>query len=638
MKGGHESKPPANGVKFILCAWLILQTTITIRKEIIMKRVFAIILALALVLTLGAPAFAVEEDGSITITNATVGEKYDLYKIFDATYAVDENNQVILDANGKATISYTITKDNPFFEPMFGKDGKQANDYFNYNDESGVVTKRSGVSDASVINYLDSLAANIEPAHTIIADSKTVTFSPISTGYYLIDRGALSTVTITSNTPSVNVIDKNQKPNVEDGFSKLVLDEDTGNWVKSSSANIGDIIDWKIEFTATNYDGDDIVMYYTIRDTKSSSLWVEFGSIEVTVGTQKLNKGYYFFGGPVGDPADTGEWEYLGNWGTETQDPQNAQWYMIHYGYDQFQIVIPWLNNHTFTFDNKTNEYALTFDLSKDDGNNILSTSIYESPINVKLTYSASVGPDAANTTSTNSAELDWVTPEGTFGPENPQVTETKTYSMGITKTANDGDANTAATRLAGATFELFADEACTKPIHVIPTGAEGVYSLDDVDTVVTGEKRTTARDKYVGAWENYIINDPKPEAAKDAADEVKQKSNRRNDVVTPNDGQLVILGLEAGTYYLLETEAPKGYNKLTEVMAVPVGEGTISVFTKDGVNYSVYNTTVVNNQGVELPSTGGEGTMLMITIGTMVALAFAVLLITHKKMTAYND
>lgn len=603
-----------------------------------MKRVFAIILALALVLTLAAPTFAAEEDGSITITNATVGQTYDLYKIFDATYAVDENNNVILDANGKATVSYTIDPSSKFFAPMFGADGKTPNDYFEYNAESGVVTKKSGVDDTNVIKYLDGLAAGIAPDQSIQAQSETVTFDGIATGYYLVDRGTSSTVTITTNMPDVKIIDKNQKPNVEDGFSKLVLDEDTGNWVKNSSANIGDIIDWKIEFTATNYDGDDIVMYYTIRDTKSSSLWVEFGSIKVTVGTKELTKGYYFFGGPVGDPADTGEWEYLGDWSTDTQDPQKAQWYMIHYGYDQFQIVIPWLDNYTFTSNTETNEYALTFDLDEEDGNNILSKSIYESPINVKLNYSASVGPDAANTTSTNSAELDWITPEGTFGPDDPEVTETKTYNMGITKVANDGTSTTAATRLAGAIFELYADEACTIPLNVIPTGVDGVYVLDDVDTVVTGEKRTTARERYDGEWEDYIINDPKPEADKNATDEVKKETNRRNDVVTPEDGQLVILGLEAGNYYLLETEAPKGYNKLTEVMEVPVGNNTISVFTKDGVNYSVYNTTVVNNQGVELPSTGGEGTMLMITIGTMVALGFAVLLITHKKMTAYND
>jgi LPXTG-motif cell wall-anchored protein len=46
----------------------------------------------------------------------------------------------------------------------------------------------------------------------------------------------------------------------------------------------------------------------------------------------------------------------------------------------------------------------------------------------------------------------------------------------------------------------------------------------------------------------------------------------------------------------------------------------------------------VHNSKGVELPSTGGEGTFWLITIGSLLAIGFAVFLITHKKMTIYND
>ena len=46
----------------------------------------------------------------------------------------------------------------------------------------------------------------------------------------------------------------------------------------------------------------------------------------------------------------------------------------------------------------------------------------------------------------------------------------------------------------------------------------------------------------------------------------------------------------------------------------------------------------IANNKGVELPSTGGKGTMMLLTFGTMVAVAFAVLMITQKKMSIYND
>jgi LPXTG-motif cell wall-anchored protein len=53
---------------------------------------------------------------------------------------------------------------------------------------------------------------------------------------------------------------------------------------------------------------------------------------------------------------------------------------------------------------------------------------------------------------------------------------------------------------------------------------------------------------------------------------------------------------------------------------------------------YTATSTIVENSKGVELPSTGGEGTMMLITFGSIVAMAFAVLLITHKKMSIYHD
>ena len=591
-----------------------------------MKKLVSILMAFALILSLSISVSAAGT-GSITITNATIGETYNLFKFFDATYAEDGAGNALLDADGKAIVSYTIDNSNQFFDDLFGVDGTATNEYFIYEAGTGVVTKRAGVLDSAVIAYLDGLAATATPDASIPATSETVVFTGIDTGYYLVDRGVSSIVTITSNIPNVEIIDKNQKPNVGDGFEKLVYDEETGNWVEVSSAKVGDIIDWQINFEATNYDGDDIVLYYSVRDIKTSSLWVEFDDITVTVGGVKLEKGYYYC---ADNAIATGEWDYLGNWGSDT-DINNAQWYLIHYGYDEFEIVIPWLDDYTFTgVQSATKGYDLAFDLDKKDGNSILSESLYASPVDVLIEYSASVGPDAANSSAKNSATLDWVTPEGTFGPEDPETTETKVYNLGITKTANDGTSSTPATRLPGAIFELYLDKDCTQPVAVIPTNNEGVYILDDVNTVVSGVNRKTARELYVGYWETYIGAD---------------LSKTRNDMETPASGQLVIMGLEAGTYYLKETKAPEGYNQLVAPVEVVVGTGATAVYdngykTLDGndITYSVYNATIENNRGVELPSTGGEGTFWLITIGTLLAIGFSVFLITHKKMSVYAD
>ena len=191
---------------------------------------------------------------------------------------------------------------------------------------------------------------------------------------------------------------------------------------------------------------------------------------------------------------------------------------------------------------------------------------------------------------------------------------------------------------LAGAVFEVFSDEACTQPVYVIPTDIKGVYILDDLDTIVSGKNRETSRDKYKDYLNDYL-----------------QGARQKNVVTSEVNGKLVILGLEAGDYYLKETVAPDGYNKLATTTTVTVGNTNHSFFVIADANgnvydaqnatgeqvkhtYTVTSTIVENSKGVELPSTGGEGAMKMIAIGTMVAMVFAVLLITHKKMSIYHD
>ena len=84
-----------------------------------MKRFFSFMMALVLVLSLSVTAFAAEDTGSITITNATIGQTYAPYKIFDASISGGEDSGFI----------YSITEDNQFFDDMFGADGKTAKDY-----------------------------------------------------------------------------------------------------------------------------------------------------------------------------------------------------------------------------------------------------------------------------------------------------------------------------------------------------------------------------------------------------------------------------------------------------------------------------------------------------------------------------
>lgn len=97
---------------------------------------------------------------------------------------------------------------------------------------------------------------------------------------------------------------------------------------------------------------------------------------------------------------------------------------------------------------------------------------------------------------------------------------------------------------------------------------------------------------------------------------------------MTSNDkAALVLNGLDAGIYYLEETKAPDGYNKLADPVTVTI--------TEDGkVNETANGTVYVsNNAGATLPSTGGMGTTLFYVIGGGLMVAAVVLLVTKKRM-----
>ncbi len=149
------------------------------------------------------------------------------------------------------------------------------------------------------------------------------------------------------------------------------------------------------------------------------------------------------------------------------------------------------------------------------------------------------------------------------------------------------------------------------------------------------------------------------------------------NDMETDDEGNLVILGLQAGktttkndqgedvtvpTFALTvtETEAPIGYNKLvgtiqlpTAITRVAVTATTTTVYYDENGNKTDTETNsfekvttyteelepfaiqVENKKGLELPSTGGMGTTMFYVVGAGLMLAAAVLLVTKKRMAS---
>ena len=133
------------------------------------------------------------------------------------------------------------------------------------------------------------------------------------------------------------------------------------------------------------------------------------------------------------------------------------------------------------------------------------------------------------------------------------------------------------------------------------------------------------------------IVDEGKGVYRQATADEAKATGFTSVKIVSDADGKVLVKGLDAGTYYLRETKAPEGYNKLLSDIKVEIKanyDETTGKLTSYSVDYT-YNGTkttgiaittkdnspevaVENKTGAQLPSTGSKGA-LMVTLAGIV-------------------
>lgn len=213
------------------------------------------------------------------------------------------------------------------------------------------------------------------------------------------------------------------------------------------------------------------------------------------------------------------------------------------------------------------------------------------------VTYYAKVNKDAV-VMEKNKAQLEYGNKPGETTTTTPSEAKTPTYPLDILKTKKDSNV-----KLAGAKFSLYTSEADAKngtnPIKV--TGKNGNYVVDSNSTTTEFESVENIEEKGY----NLRVN-----------------------------------GLAEGTYYLVETKAPDGYNKLTAPVVIKITKSTDTdvnnwTISKDGTVETDKIIDIANSTGSLLPSTGGRGAIAFAVIAAILVFGVAVSFIRDKRKEA---
>lgn len=479
------------------------------------KKLFAALLAAALVLAMAVPAFAETNatKGSITIDGTVSGETYTIYRMFKLDSYNAESN----------TYSYTVES---AWENFF-KTGAGRN-YITLDGQNHPTWTAADENDSTTVAAFAKAALDWAKVKGITGTAETATgdtvnFSGLDLGYYLVDSSLGALCGLNTTNPNATIKEKNEKPEI-----KKEVQTSTGDWGDKNNAKIGDTVEYKVEITVA-----DGAQTYTVTDTMSTGLTFNSGSLKVAAN------------GTTAAASD-----------------------------------------YTLT----PTENGFTLELHESYVSNLTKGTIIMVTYNATLNKNAVIDGDG----NTNEVKLGYGNHQNTV----PSKVTTKSYQFDLVKvdgTANEGGTHTL---LNGAEFKLYETKTSDTALRFVKN-ADGSYRV--ALNTENGENVT----------DTIVVN-----------------------------GKVHISGLDKVNYWLDETRAPDGYNKLTERQEVKLSEGSQNATLETGATtWAEGNGGVVveNNAGTVLPGTGGMGTTLFYVIGGGLMVAAVVLLVTKKRMEHKN-